>query len=252
MTKRWLPAAEKAARILADSRTWFALTGAGISVHSGIPDFRSPGGLWSKYDPDEVASDRALHTNPRAVWEFLHEAVMMFGKAEPNPAHTTLADMERDGKLLGIVTQNIDSLHQAAGSHNVVEFHGSCARFYCMSCRRDYDVARLKNLTSDDLPVYCEQCGGLIRPDIVFFGEAIPRDAFMDSDMLAEQADAMIIVGTSGFVTPANTYASRMKYSGKKVVEINIGATAYQGVADVSIDGPAEEVLPELYRLVGQ
>jgi NAD-dependent deacetylase len=252
MAKHWRQAAEQAAEILAGSRTWFALTGAGISVHSGIPDFRSPGGLWSRFDPEEVASDHALRTNPRAVWEFLYEAVNLFGKAEPNQAHITLAEMERDGRLLGVVTQNIDSLHQAAGSQNVVEFHGSCERFYCMGCHRDYDTSRFKTLTRDDLPVLCDECGGLIRPDVVFFGEAIPRNAFMESDLLAEQSDALIIVGTSGFVAPANTYASRMKYAGKQVIEVNIGATAYQGVADVSIDGPAEEVLPELYRLVSQ
>jgi NAD-dependent deacetylase len=160
--------------------------------------------------------------------------------------------MEREGRLLGIVTQNIDGLHQAAGSGNVIEFHGGCERFFCMSCRRDFDISRLSAITRDELPVVCDDCGGVIRPDVVFFGEAIPHKALMESEYLVERADTMLIVGTSGFVAPVNTYASRMKREGKKVVEVNLGATAYQGVADVSVDGPAEEVLPELYRLAGQ
>jgi NAD-dependent deacetylase len=250
MSSKWQVEAERAAEVIKDAGTWFALTGAGISVPSGIPDFRSPGGLWSKYDPDEVASARALSTNPRAVWQFLMEAVDLFGKAEPNPAHHVLVEMERDGRLAGVVTQNIDGLHQAAGSRNVVEFHGSCERFYCMSCGLDYDVGRLSGLAGDELPVTCDECGGTVRPDVVFFGESIPRRAMLESEKLMQQSDAMLIVGTSGFVAPVNMYASRMKYEGKKVVEVNLGATAYQGVADVSVDGPAEEVLPELYRLV--
>lgn len=249
MAKDWQAAAERAAGILSSTRTCFALTGAGISVPSGIPDYRSPGGLWSKYDPEEVATARALAVNPRGVWEFLLEAVALFGKAEPNPAHKALADMERSGRLLGVITQNIDGLHKAAGSVNVIEFHGSFARFYCMACGRDYDTALIQGLTGADLPVKCGQCGGLIRPDVVFYGESIPRRAVIESDGLAGSSDAMLIVGTSGFVAPVNTYASRMKYEGKKVVEVNLGQTAYQGLADVSVDGPAEEVLPVLYRL---
>jgi NAD-dependent deacetylase len=247
----WREELERAAELMTAAGSAFALTGAGISVHSGIPDFRSPGGLWSRFDPDEVASADALVRNPRGVWEFLMQALDLFGKAEPNAAHLVLADMERDGHIVGVVTQNIDGLHQAAGSRNVVEFHGNCERFYCMHCGRERDPAEFASLSEADLPVLCKDCGGLVRPDVVFFGEGIPGQALEDCEAMAERCDALLIVGTSGEVAPVNMYAARMKHQGKSVIEVNLGATAYRGIADVSIDAPAEEALPELYTLLG-
>ncbi|MBG0776828.1 MAG: NAD-dependent deacylase [Desulfovibrionaceae bacterium] len=221
------------------------VTGAGISVPSGIPDFRSPGGLWTKFDPDEVASLTALKSRPRRVWEFLLEAARVFGRAEPNAAHLALAELERAGFLAGVITQNIDGLHQRAGSAHVIEFHGSAAEYHCMRCGRDHPRQAAERLREDELPWLCE-CGGVIRPDIVFFGEMIPPHALSASRELASQADLCVIVGTSGEVAPANTLAHAVAASGGRVVEINLGATAYGSLADVRIDARCEEVLPAI------
>lgn len=238
--------ADQAASVLRGARRAVAFTGAGISVPSGVPDFRSPGGLWSKFDPMDVASVQALNMNPRGVWEFLLDAAVMFHKAEPNPAHKALADMERDGLLAGVVTQNIDGLHQRAGSQRVVEFHGGCESWYCRRCRAPWDASRAHELGKDDLPVTC-RCGGLIRPSVVFFGEDIPQMAVRGSDELLHGADVILIVGTSGEVAPANSLPWRVKQAGGTVIEVNLGQTAFGGVTDIRFDAPAEEVLPLLY-----
>jgi len=248
MTPPWQADCERAARLLAQARKAVAFTGAGISVPSGIPDFRSPGGLWSRFDPMAVASIQALERNPRGVWEFLLDAVSLFHAARPNPAHQALADMERAGLVSGVVTQNIDGLHQRAGSRNVVEFHGSTASWHCRRCGAGHDLSRYHELTLAELPVTCA-CGGLVRPAVVFFGEGIPGDAVRGSDELLHGADLILIVGTSGDVAPANSMPYRVKRTGGVVLEVNLGPTAYAGLADVRLDAPAESVLPLLYEL---
>ncbi|MGE4297859.1 MAG: NAD-dependent protein deacylase [Desulfovibrionaceae bacterium] len=242
-------AAAQAAALWRSSRHVIALTGAGVSVPSGIPDFRSPGGLWTRFDPMEVATIDALRRSPRRVWEFLLDAAKLFGAARPNPAHEALAALEAAGRLDAIITQNIDSLHQAAGSERVIEFHGSGARYYCQSCREPHDPDLARALTSADLPWRCG-CGGVIRPDFVFFGEAIPRAALSESFDLAQRADLCVIVGTSGEVAPANTIPYEVKRHGGKVMEINLGRTEYGPLADVRFDAPCEQVLPALKTLV--
>lgn len=249
MAHPWQAGCERAARLLSGARRAVAFTGAGISVPSGIPDFRSPGGLWSRFDPQEVASVQALAQNPRGVWEFLLDAVKMFRAAEPNPAHRVLADLEREGRLAGVVTQNIDGLHQAAGSQSVVEFHGSTRTWYCRRCSAAQDASRYHELTEADLPVTCS-CGGLVRPSVVFFGEGIPSEAMLGSEMLLSGADLVLVVGTSGDVAPANSIPLRVKHGGGTVIEINLGPTAYEHISDVRLDAPAEIALPLLYELM--
>jgi len=243
-------ALRKAARLLRQSGHAFALTGAGLSVASGIPDFRSPGGLWSRHDPMEVATAEALRLAPRRVWEFLLDALATLRQAEPNPGHLALARLEKEGRLAGVVTQNIDGLHQAAGSRNVIEFHGGIGRYYCLGCGRDYDPAQAFRLTSRDIPWRCAACGGLIRPDIVFFGEGISLDALTKSDQLALAADLIVVVGTSGEVAPANGLPREVKARGGVVVEINLSESTISPLADVRIAAPAEEALPILADLV--
>jgi NAD-dependent deacetylase len=240
----------KAAGLLRRSRSIVALTGAGISVASGIPDFRSPGGLWERHDPVAVASAEALARRPGAVWAFLLDALSVLGPARPNAAHAALARLEAAGRLSGIITQNIDGLHQAAGSRRVVEFHGGVGRYYCMGCGREYDPAGAFGLTSEDIPWRCGDCGGVVRPDIVFFGEAIPLDALDKSGQLALAADCIVVAGTSGEVAPANLLPREIKARGGVVVEINLMESAYKGLADVSIAAPAEVALPVLADLV--
>lgn len=236
---------DRAAEALASARHAVAFTGAGISVPSGIPDFRSPGGLWSRYDPEEVASIGALRANPRRVWEFLAEAMDFFGRARPNPAHLALAELEKAGRLRAVITQNIDGLHQAAGSVEVIEFHGGCENFYCMRCKTVFPAAQARTLSPDALPWRCA-CGGVVRPDVVFFGEGIPAAAMQKAQAHAAAADFVLIVGTSGEVAPANQIPMRVKHSGGLVVEINLGPTLYRNVTDIRFDAPAEEVLPLL------
>ncbi len=237
---------EQIARLWPASGKVVVFTGAGISVASGIPDFRSPGGLWSKYDPMEVATVQALEHSPRDVWRFLLDAVAVMEKAEPNPAHLALARLEQAGLIQGIITQNIDGLHQAAGSQNVLEFHGSMARYHCHSCGLSHDPAQAPALTLADIPWRCSACKGVVRPDIVFFGEAIPLDALDKSGQLADAAGLMLVVGTSCEVAPASALPRMVKNHGGAVAEINAQPSRMAGSFDVSFQGRAEVALMRL------
>lgn len=242
-------AIERIARLWPASGKALILTGAGISVGSGIPDFRSPGGLWSKYDPMQVATVDALDNNPAAVWQFLMDAVDVISHARPNPAHLALARLENAGLVEAVVTQNIDGLHQRAGSKNVVEFHGSMARYRCNACGRPHDAEQAKSVTPATAPWRCE-CGGVVRPDIVFFGEAIPLDALDKSGQLACGAELTLIVGTSCEVAPASSLPLLTKQYGGKVAEINLVASRVAHLCDAVVTAKAEEALPALARLL--
>jgi NAD-dependent deacetylase len=243
---------ERLARLWPSSGRVTALTGAGISVASGIPDFRSPGGLWSRYDPMEVATAEALERDPKAVWRFILDAISVMGRAKPNPAHAALADLEKAGFMSAVITQNIDGLHQAAGSQNVVEFHGSMARYHCHQCGQAHDPAKALELKAADIPWPCESCGGVVRPDIVFFGESIPLDALDKSGQLAVASDLMLVVGTSCEVAPASSLPQRVKQRGGKVAEINMAPSRLSHIADARLQAKAEEALPRLAaRLLG-
>ena len=242
-------ACAEAARIMGRARAAVAFTGAGISVPSGIPDFRSQGGLWTRYDPLRVATAQALRDHPQDVWDFLLAAEELFASARPNAAHRALAAMEARGRIQAVITQNIDGLHQAAGSVRVIEFHGSVARYYCADCRTQADRAETMARARREGPPACS-CGGALRPDIVFFGEAIPARAMAEADRLAVSADCVLIAGTSGEVAPANTLPWRIKRAGGTVIEINLGRTAYEGLPDVRLDAPVETVLPRIAELL--
>ena len=198
----------QAAGLLRQAKNIVALTGAGISVASGIPDFRSPGGLWERHDPMAVATAEALDRHPGRVWAFLLDVLSVVGAARPNPGHAALARLEAAGRLSAVITQNIDGLHQAAGSRNVVEFHGGMGRYYCMGCGREYDRAGAMRLTPAAVPWRCEACRGVVRPDIVFFGEAIPLDALGKSGQLALAADCIVVAGDIGGGRPGQSPAA--------------------------------------------
>ncbi len=235
----------KAAALISSARCVIALTGAGMSVASGIPDFRSPGGLWSKHDPEKVASIRALHNDPETVWKFIMDADRMMHEAEPNAGHSALAQMEQAGHMQAVITQNIDRLHHRAGSSRVVEFHGNCSDYYCMECFSPFDR---NNVQGSELPVRCPKCSGIIRPDLVFFGEAIPSEAHKEAFELAEEADLVIVAGTSGEVVPASLIPPLVQDAGGVIVEINNTPSAYSSISDVYIQGLTELVLPELVQ----
>uniref|UniRef100_A0A7C4AHL5 protein acetyllysine N-acetyltransferase n=1 Tax=Fundidesulfovibrio putealis TaxID=270496 RepID=A0A7C4AHL5_9BACT len=240
---------ESIARLWPRSGNVLALTGAGISVASGIPDFRSPGGLWSRYDPMQVATTEALERNPAQVWDFLMDAVRVMDRAQPNPAHLALARLERAGMLSAIVTQNIDGLHQRAGSENVVEFHGSMASYRCNACAEPQDAAKAAGITPQTAPWRCA-CGGVVRPDIVFFGEAIPLDALNKSGQLAIGAQLVLIVGTSCEVAPANVLPGLANQHGGKVAEINMEPSRMAHLCDARVQARAEDALPRLADLL--
>ena len=233
------------AGIIKNSRKAVAFTGAGISVESGIPDFRSKGGLWERFDPMEYATISAFRKNPAKVWAMLREMDGMLVRARPNPAHEALAGLERQGILLGVITQNVDNLHQAAGSVNVVEYHGNAHRFVCTSCRGQWSR---EALDFDQAPLYCS-CGGLIKPDVVFFGEAIPEAAMRKANALVLACDLLLIIGSSMEVAPANMLPQVAKSTGAAIVESNLEHTRQTlYLTDYFLPGPAGVVWPEVMR----
>lgn len=228
---------------IAQSHYAVALTGAGISVKSGIPDFRSKGGLWSRYDPREYAEIQAFRANPRKVWKMLLEMDELLTSASPNPAHLVLAELEKRGLLRAVITQNVDSLHQRAGNRNVIEFHGHFRSVRCDGCGRR--VPR-SEMTLDGFPPLCS-CGEPLRPEIVFFGETIPPDAYQGAIAAAQSCDLMMVVGTSATVAPASMLPPLAKERGAYILEINPTATGLSHrMSDCHIAETAEKTLPAI------
>jgi NAD-dependent deacetylase len=232
---------KQAAEDLTAARNVVALTGAGISTESGIPPFRGKGGLWERFDPMEIAHIDAFMKDPAKVWNILvKEMKEIVDKASPNDAHKGLAKLEELGKLKTIITQNIDGLHQAAGNTDVIEFHGTFAWQRCMDCTRKLETSKVD---ISEIPPRC-QCGGILRPDAVFFGEMIPPDALKRSQQLAADCDLMLVVGTSAVVQPAALMPVIAKKSGAKVVEINPERTPLTGdISSYLIMGKAGTVM---------
>ena len=241
-------ALENAADALRNARCAIAFTGAGISVESGIPPFRGPGGIWSKYNPD-LFEKAYFKRHPEEVWPLLKKVFFdMLGKARPNPAHFALAELEGAGKLAAVITQNIDGLHQDAGSRTVYEYHGSTRRMQCLKCREFFDS---KDISLATLPPPCPNCGGLLKPDFVFFGEGVPSDVHYEATGLAKQSDVCLIVGTGGEVAPAGRIPYVVKNAGGTVIEINLFDTRYSyTTSDYYLQGKAGTMLPKLVEAV--
>lgn len=234
----------QAADTLSQARTTIALTGAGISVESGIPPFRGKGGIWEKFDPVEYAHIDSYRKHPERIWRvFLMELVRALNQAQPNNAHKGLARLESLGRLEAVITQNVDGLHQAAGNTQVIELHGTFARHRCMSCE---NRAETRQLDLSTLPPRCN-CGGMFRPECIFFGEQIPPGALARSRRLSAQCDAMLVVGTSAYVQPAAMLPNIAKDTGAKIIEINPESTPYtRHITDIFLKGTAGQILPEL------
>lgn len=234
----------EAARIICSSRLTLALTGAGISVESGIPDFRGAGGLWSKYDPAEYADITCFREDPEKVWTMLREMDAIVEQAKPNSAHLGMGELEKMGLLHCIITQNIDNLHQAGGAENVIEFHGNSSTLSCLWCGR-------RHQTSEKRGEYTPRCmcGKVLKPDVVFFGEAIPPQALSRSFQVAASAQALLVVGTSAVVSPANTIPVVAKRNGAKVIEINNERTHLtDSLTDVFLQGNAGTTISALVQ----
>ena len=219
------------------------LTGAGVSTDSGIPDFRSPTGLWAQVDPMEYASVGAFRRDPHKVWSFYRPRVEMLTGAEPNAAHYALADLERRGLVDAVITQNIDLLHERAGSRNVIEVHGSIRTATCPGCGRTATLDEvLQLLAQSDAPA-CQSCGALVKPDVVFFGELLPREAIDRAFGLARRAALLLVVGTALEVYPVAALPEETLAAGGGLAIVTKGETAYDHRAALKIDGSAGEVL---------
>jgi NAD-dependent deacetylase len=236
----------KTAQTIRRAKKVVAFTGAGISVESGIPDFRGPSGLWEKYDPTEYATIEAFHANPRKVWNMLKEMALLLERSRPNPAHRALARLEEMGILSSVITQNIDYLHQEAGSKRVIEFHGSSKNLVCILCGQYYDRGKVR---LEVLPPRCS-CSGVLKPNFVFFGEPIPWGAQLEAKEEASSCEVMLVVGTSAVVSPACDLPIIAKKSGATIVEINIEETQLtRFISDWILKGPASFVLS---RIIGE
>lgn len=239
---------QRAAALLREARRAFAFTGAGASVESGIPCFRGPEGLWSRYDPRCLEID-SFRQRPAAAWDVIREIFYEhWSAARPHAGHEALARLEAGGVLRGVVTQNIDGLHQAAGSRTVWEYHGALRDLLCLGCgaRRPASPQLLA-----PRPPACPACGGLLKPDFVFFGELIPEAAAAAARTLAAEADVVLVVGSTGEVYPAAAVPEAAARGGAAVIEVNVGPTRWTGgLAGVTLLGPAGLVLPELAAAV--
>jgi NAD-dependent deacetylase len=226
---------EKAIGILKSAKSLFVLTGAGISAESGIPTFRGADGLWKNYSATDLATPEAFKKDPALVWEWYHWRQNIISKADPNPAHYAVVDLEKKLERFLLLTQNVDNLHQRAGSKNVLEIHGN--------------IFRTREPANSTLPK-CT-CGGSLRPDVVWFGEAIPQDIWQNSLDFLSRADAALICGTSGIVWPAAAIPEIAKRGNTKTIEINLEPTAVSSIVDVSIQGKAGEILPKIVAALG-
>jgi NAD-dependent deacetylase len=232
----------QAAEIIYNSKLTLALTGAGISVESGIPDFRSSGGLWSRFSPEDYATITAFREDPGKVWMMLKEMDELLDQAKPNKAHLGMGELEKMGFLHYIITQNVDNLHQEGGATNVIEYHGNSSTLSCLWCGKSYRAEEKRG----EYPPRC-QCEKILKPDVVFFGEAIPTQALNKSFLLASSAEALIVAGTSAVVSPANTIPGITKQNGGKIIEINKERTHLTDtLSDVFIQGGAGEILEAL------
>jgi NAD-dependent deacetylase len=239
---------KEAALVLQKSRFTTAFTGAGISVESGIPSFRGSGGLWEKYDPAVLDLQNFLN-DPASSWVVIKEIFYdFFGTAKPNKAHLVLARMEQEGLLGSTITQNIDNLHQEAGSVIVSEFHGNSKKLKCIQCHREY---RPGQISLEHFPPTCRECGGILKPDFVFFGEAIPQLPLNEAYNAASISDVFLIIGTTGEVMPACQIPFMAKEFGATIIEINPEPSNYTNkITDIFLQGKATTVMLMLEKLL--
>ncbi len=225
-----------------------ALTGAGTSTPSGIPDFRSPGsGVWELVDPMEVASIHAFRRQPNAFYEWIRPMIRLVQDAAPNPAHVALAAMEQAGILQTVITQNIDGLHARAGSRSVIELHGNFRRATCIGC---YQVipgeAVVQHLLAHDTVPTCRQCGGVLKPNIILYGEQLPFSEIQSSHEEARRCDLMLVVGSSLTVEPAASLPELARKHGARLILVNLQPTWLDSIADLVIHADVAQILPRL------
>ncbi len=226
---------------LASVRRIAALTGAGISAESGVPTFRGAGGLWKNFRSEDLATPEAFSRDPETVWEWYNWRRGLIAEKSPNPGHAALAGLERQ-KDFTLITQNVDGLHGAAGSRNLLELHGCLFRVRCSAC----NYQREDRTVPLPFPPSCPDCGKLLRPDVVWFGESLDGHILEQAFQAAQACEVMLVVGTSAVVQPAASLAWQAKRSGGYVIEINVEPSAFSAEADAVLLGPSGEILPRL------
>jgi NAD-dependent deacetylase len=235
--------AERLAQLIRAAQPCVVLTGAGVSTESGIPDFRSPTGIWAEFDPLEYASIDAFRRDPAKVWSFYAPRFSMLTEAEPNDAHRALAALEVAGLVRAVVTQNIDLLHERAGSRDVIEVHGSIRTSSCRACGESYPLAEVVALLETEPAPSCHACGGVLKPDVVFFGELLPEDAIERASELAREAGLLLVVGSSLEVYPVAGLPRETLEAGGRVAIVNRDPTPYDGEADLVVHEAAGATL---------
>jgi NAD-dependent deacetylase len=243
---------ERLAELLGRSRRAVALTGAGVSVPSGIPDFRTPEtGLWANVDPMEVAHIGVFERDPERFWSYYRPRFQTLGDKEPNRAHGALAELERRGLIEGVITQNIDRLHRAAGSENVIEVHGSIETSSCLECGCAYGLEEVEELFDERGVAICPACGGAVKPDVVLFGELLPEEAMARATELAEGAELMLCVGSSLAVHPVAGLPGLTLAGGGALAIVTKGDTPYDRDAELKLGGEVDEELTALVAALG-
>ena len=240
--------AERLAQLIVDAQPCVVLSGAGVSTESGIPDFRSATGIWRDYDPMEYATIDAFRRDPVKVWDFYSKRLGVLQEAKPNPAHLALAELERLGLVLAVITQNVDQLHRLGGSREVIEVHGSLASASCLACGRREEFEQVLRL----LPVpACRSCGAVLKPGVVMFGELLPAGALERASSLVQRAGLLLVIGSSLEVYPVAGLPQDALAAGAKLAIVNRGSTPYDHRADLVIDAPAGETLAAVLAHVG-
>ncbi len=246
---------ERVAEFIVRSKRIVVFTGAGASTESGIADFRSPGGLWDKYDPEDFYLQKFLanEQSREKYWQMSTEMFESLKDAKPNPVHLAIAELERLGKLDCVITQNIDGLHHKAGNsrEKVIELHGTALSVSCLSCRMKYDRDEIQDRIRKGVKVpRCDDCGGLLKPDTISFGQAMPEWETNEASKRSFGSDLFIVIGSSLVVQPAATMPVRAKQGGAKLVIINREPTPHDGYADVVINGPAGKTMASILEKV--
>jgi NAD-dependent deacetylase len=242
----------QAANLISNSRHLMIFTGAGISTPSGIPDFRSQNtGMWQKNDPMEVASATAFYHHPDKFYNWLRPLLQASQNALPNPAHIALAELEKMQIARAVITQNIDGLHQKAGSENVIELHGSMRTFYCPGCRkRDNDASQTIDIILSDAIPRCKQCASILKPDVTLYEELLPERAWSDAEYEVQHADVMLIAGSSLEVVPASSLPLAAYQNGCRLIIVNLSSTHLDDYADVALSVNVAEGIPKILEIV--